>query len=291
VSITERTINTDRAEIHVRESAGAGAPLLLLHGSGASSAAFRRQLDSPLGDTWRLVAIDLPGHGRSSNAENPQRDYTIGGLARTIAEVLDPLELDRCAVLGWSLGGHIAIELMAARSDLAGLMLCGTPPIGRGSLAALRAFRTSLDLLLGWKAAFTPRDAERFLRLCYGDAVDPAFVEDVRRADGRLRPIVLGSVMRGEGVDQKQTVEHASIPIAMVNGADEPMARLSYIDKLEYRTLWEGEGHVIPGAGHAPFWHAPEQFNMLLHRFMVSVELGRGRDSQPSAALNTRRAG
>lgn len=274
MSITERIVRTPQADIRVRESSGAGMPLVLLHGSGASSAAFDRQLLGPLGAAWHMIALDLPGHGGSSDAAEPARDYTISGIAGILGAALDDLAPGRCAVLGWSLGGHLAIELMAARPEIAGVMLCGTPPLGRGPLAPFRAFRTSWDLMLGSKERYTGRDARRLLDICYGDAADPAFLEDIRRADGRMRAHVVRSMMRGDGVDQKRTVEAAAIPVAFVNGSEEPMARLSYIESLTVPTLWEGRCHTIAGAGHSPFWQAPERFNVLLHRFLTSVAIG-----------------
>jgi pimeloyl-ACP methyl ester carboxylesterase len=274
MSITERIVHTTRADICVRETAGSGMPVVLVHGSGASGRAFARQMEGPIGEAWRMIALDLPGHGRSADAVEPARDYTIAGIAGILSEALDAIAPGRHALLGWSLGGHVAIELMAARRDVAGVMLCGTPPLGRGPLAPFRAFRTSWDLMLGSKERYTEKDARRLLDICYGDSADLAFLEDIRRADGRLRATVVRSMMRGDGVDQKRAVEHAGVPVAMINGSEEPMARLSYIEGLDIPTLWEGRCHTIAGAGHSPFWQAPERFNVLLHRFATSVAIG-----------------
>lgn len=278
----DSVVETRHARISVRQSAGNGMPVLMIHGSGSSKDVFARQFADPMANDLRMIAIDLPGHGNSSDAEDPQGAYSLGGFAGAVGEVIDKLGLSHVAVFGWSLGGHIGIELLHAHKAVAGLMLTGTPPVSQGVLAMLRGFHTGWDLLLTSKGQFTPRDVERFGRLCYGDALEPSLLAAIDRADGRVRTTVFKGLMRGEGADQKRTVEEAVVPIAVVNGANEPFARLSYLNSLNYRTLWGDKCHVIDGAAHAPFLTAPEQFNPLLAAFVRDV----GRD----AALSVDRA-
>jgi len=71
MSIADQMIALPGADIFVRQSAGRGLPVLMLHGSGASHLAFRRQFESPLADKFRLIAMDLPGHGLSGDAGDP----------------------------------------------------------------------------------------------------------------------------------------------------------------------------------------------------------------------------
>ena len=270
MTILHSTIQTRSASIRLSESEGRGEALLLIHGSGASRKVFSKQFESPLAEQYRMIAIDLPGHGASSDAGSPE-DYGVDGLANTVAEVLELKGIERAVVLGWSLGGHIGIELMARHSGVAGLMIVGTPPIGRGPLALLKGFQTNLNLLLAGKEQFTERDAQRFFELCYHGAGDPTFLQSIRRADGRLRLAVSRSLLKGEIADQKLAVEDAMVPVAVVNGADETVARLSYLEGLHYSTLWRNACQIIPDAGHAPFWDQPEQFNELLGAFAADV--------------------
>src|SRR5665213_1937149 len=271
MTVTASTIATPPADIRVIQSSGTGMPVVLVHGSGASKAVFARQFESPLAQTNRLVAMDLPGHGESGNARDPANDYTIKGFAATVGAVLDRLEIERAVVFGWSLGGHIAIDLMSWHPAVAGLMLTGTPPIQRGPLGLLRGFQLSRATFLVSKPQFTDDEAARFLKACFGDTGTPEFLESIKRADGRARKIVFNGMMRGDGVDQRRAVEHAAVPIAMVNGSKEPLVRLSYVNDLSYGTLWSGHCQVIEGAGHAPFWESPDKFNALLTSFIGDV--------------------
>ena len=272
MTVTAITVGTSQANIRLLQSSGKGLPIVLVHGSGASKAAFARQLDSPLAGAHRIIAIDLPGHGQSSYARDPVEAYTIKGFATALGDVLDQLRVERAVVFGWSLGGHIGIDLMTWHPAIAGLMLTGTPPIQRGPLGLLRGFHLHRDLFLASKAQFSDDDANRFLRICFGDnATPPEFLASIKRADGRARKIVFNGMIRGDGVDQKRAVEEATVPIAVVNGSGEPFARLGYIGGLAYGALWDGHCHVIEDAGHAPFWEKPAVFNALLERFVGDV--------------------
>lgn len=273
MSTTDVTLVANGLRVACRISSGTGRPVLMLHGSGASARVFAHQFNSELGETFRLVGLDLPGHGRSEDSPYPATDYTVTGLARVVDSAVEQLDLQAAAIYGWSLGGHVAIQLASMRSDIAGLALTGAPPIGPGAIASLRGFHARWDMLLASKGRFSQADAERFMRLCYGDAGTPTLLEEIRRADGRLRQQFLRSLMRGEGTDQKRAVETAPFPVAMIDGEHDPIVRRSYIEHLDYRELWRGRCHVISGAGHAPFLQQPAAFNQLLHRFVRDLAL------------------
>ena len=271
MAVGDKTIVTRHASIRLSETSGKALPILLLHGSGASRKVFDKQMSGPLADIHRIVAIDLPGHGESSDALDPAATYTIGGLAAAVGEVLDQIGIARAVVYGWSLGGHVGIELMRSHPAVAGLMLTGTPPVAPGPLGLLRGFHANFDLLLASKRNYTRRDAVRFMHLCFGDSAAPAFLDMILRADGRMRVNVSKGMMRGDGGDQRRTVENATVPVAIVNGAEDPFVRLNYVAGLSYASLWDQRCHVIEGAGHAPFWQVPETFNPLFNRFVRNV--------------------
>jgi pimeloyl-ACP methyl ester carboxylesterase len=67
-------IEAPNGAIAVHESADEGPAVVLIHGNSSSSRVFSRQLDGPLGRRFRLVAVDLPGHGESDNAKDPSAD-------------------------------------------------------------------------------------------------------------------------------------------------------------------------------------------------------------------------
>ena len=109
---------TSHGSIVVQEAGHGNLPVLLIHGNSLSREVFRKQFSGALLGKYRLFALDLPGHGDSSNALNACRTYTRPGLANAAIEVLDLLGLSEVVVVGWSLGGHIALEMVPQFSGI-----------------------------------------------------------------------------------------------------------------------------------------------------------------------------
>jgi pimeloyl-ACP methyl ester carboxylesterase len=88
-------------EIH-----GCGAPLILLHGALSSTAEFGPTLDA-LAAHHRVIAVDLQAHGRTADIDRPM---TCEAMADDIAALIDHLELGKADVMGYSLGGSVALQ-------------------------------------------------------------------------------------------------------------------------------------------------------------------------------------
>jgi pimeloyl-ACP methyl ester carboxylesterase len=124
---------------------GHGAPLLLLNGFAATRNDWDPTFLAALCRRHELILVDHRGVGRSSCDEGP---FTIGDLAADVSGAIDALGLERPDVLGWSMGGFVALSLAAARPELVGKLVllstsAGASPttLGRPSVQAqLRDF-------------------------------------------------------------------------------------------------------------------------------------------------------
>ena len=67
-------------------------------------------------------------------------------------------------------------------------------------------------------------------------------------------------------------VESSGIPLAVVNGADDPFVNIDFFDEVAYANLWEARCHRLRGVGHAPFWSGPDLFAPFLERFVRDVQ-------------------
>lgn len=88
------------------QDVGDGDTLLLIHGIAGSSATWRA-VTPQLSKRYRVVAPDLPGHGKSAK---PRGDYSLGAFAVWLRDLLDELGITRVTVVGHSLGGGVAMQ-------------------------------------------------------------------------------------------------------------------------------------------------------------------------------------
>ncbi len=97
------------------EEAGQGVPLLCLHTAGSDGRQFRAQLNDPdITDKFRVIAFDMPWHGKSSPPEGFQDEeyqLTTDSYVDLIVAISDALALDRPVAMGCSIGGRIVLEL------------------------------------------------------------------------------------------------------------------------------------------------------------------------------------
>jgi pimeloyl-ACP methyl ester carboxylesterase len=99
------------------EEAGSGIPLVCLHTAGADTRQFRALLnDAEITGHYRVIAFDLPYHGKSSppaGYHSYEYKLTTAGYTETITAFCDALDLDRPVVMGCSIGGRIVLNLAA----------------------------------------------------------------------------------------------------------------------------------------------------------------------------------
>src|SRR6185437_1504739 len=128
VEVEESFLNLAKTKVRVRVLAGgSGPPLVLLHGVSLSAAAWA-PLFAAL-PNFRLLAIDLPGHGLSEAAS-----YRAGRVRQNahllIEDILDALELGDAPVVGHSLGGMLALWYAATGAErISSLVAMGEPAV------------------------------------------------------------------------------------------------------------------------------------------------------------------
>ncbi len=272
--MSTRMIETPFAGISVRDSRSDGPAVLMLHGNSSCKMIFRRQFEAPMASRLRLIAMDLPGHGESGDARDPASAYTLGGYARAALAILDALDIRRAAVFGWSLGGHVALEMISRFAGLTGVMISGTPPVPNGGFAL--GFRQTAQMALAGSANWAEGDAEAYARATAGAGAsfEPFLLEAARRTHGLARETFFADALSGRSDDQRRIVETAPTPLAVVNGADDEFIIADYFNDIAWANLWDGRTHSLAGLGHAPFWQAPERFNPLLERFVTETAAG-----------------
>ena len=260
-------------------SPGRGNPVLLIHGNSSCKEIWANQFALLTAHGRPFAAPDLPGHGESSNARAPRHVYSFPGYARVIGRLLARLDWQSVDIVGWSLGGHIGLELLATNRRVRSLLIVGTPPVRPSPQALTEGFHASGEMQLAGKKAFSARDARTYAaQMLGGDhLVTPHLLERVFRTDGNARYFMMKNALAGVGMDARLVAETTCKPLCVVHGENEPFVRLGYLRSVRYRTLWNGSISLIRSAGHAPHWQAPTAFNTLLSSFL---DLGSGQSAQ-----------
>jgi pimeloyl-ACP methyl ester carboxylesterase len=262
-------IDAPNGAIAVHESASQGPPVVLIHGNSSSSRVFSRQLNGSLGQRFRLIAVDLPGHGASDDAKDPSA-YSLPGHARAVRAVLDALAIDEAHFVGWSLGGHVALEMAPDLRAPRGFVIFGTPPLASGE-AMSEAFLPNPAMRVTFRESVDSIEASAYVAAFFrpGFANIPKFfLDDVLRTDGRARSNLGASVQRGEARDECVVARDLKVPLAVLHGGDEQLVNGRYFGSVLMPTLWRVAVQMIPYAGHTPQWETPEAFDALIEAFV-----------------------
>jgi pimeloyl-[acyl-carrier protein] methyl ester esterase len=256
---------------HEVHGSGEAGDVVLLHGWSLNLRVWDG-LVRVLTPRFRVIAIDLPGHGRS---EWDARASTPAAQAWRVHETLSPLT-NRYTLVGWSLGGQLALDLAAALpAGVERLALiattpkflksatwrCGTP---RPLLARLvhrlhsegeRAVSDFLGLLVRGSA---PHTAARVL----------AKLRAALRTHGAARPEALtAGLARLRDGDLRPALPMVRIPALVVAGQRDRIIRPAASRALAH-ALPHAHYVEVAGAAHAPFLSHPVQFARQLSGFL-----------------------
>ena len=270
--MVEKNIAVAGQQLAYRESPGDGRPVVLVHGNSSSSRTWRALVDGPFGERYRCLALDLPGHGRSKPAVDADA-YSLPGYAANLAGFLAATGAEDAVVVGWSLGGHIALEAAPRLPRAAGFVIFGTPPVGTPAQLA-EAFLPNPAVNVGFSAEVDAEAARSYAVsfLAPGSTLPlTEFVADILATDGGARAGLMASLGAGRFADEVEIVAGLSQPLAVLQGEGEQLVSLDYLRAVPMPTLWRGEVRILPGAGHAPHEETPHEFAAELEQFIADL--------------------
>ncbi|MEM7331591.1 MAG: alpha/beta hydrolase [Chloroflexota bacterium] len=255
------------------DSGGEGTAVFFLHGNSASSLTFKAQLEGDFGKKYRAVAMDLPGHGESEKAADPENTYHMPGYAAVLADVAQQLGVEDGVFVGWSLGGHIVLEAHQLLSKAAGFAIFGTPPLAYPPDME-NGFLPNPNMAAAFADALTPEQMKGFAEACLApnSSLDLApFVADIARTDGLARATMGGSIAPGNYADEVEIVKRLKRPLAILQGEHEQLVNPNYFGMIEIPTLWRGSIQTIQDAGHTPQVENAAAFSKVIADFVDDV--------------------
>lgn len=232
---------------------GEGLPaLVFVHGWSCDRSYWKGQLQ-PFSRRFKVVAIDLAGHGESGLGREA---WTIAAFGGDVAAVVEKLGLQRIVLIGHSMGGDVIIE--AARrlpGRVAGLVWVdtykqlGTQRSAEQLQAFMAPFRTDFEV--------TTRD---FVRNMFPVGADLALVERVAADMSSAPPAVaLGALESAMsfGPQVPPALQELKLPVVAINPDNQPTDMASM-------QRYGVEVVLMPGVGHFLAMEDPERFNSIL---------------------------
>jgi pimeloyl-ACP methyl ester carboxylesterase len=175
--------------------------------------------------------------------------------------------------VGWSLGGHIGIELWYSDAGARSLLITGTPPTHLSPSGAARAFNSSSTMNLAGTRNFGPAEVMNYGSAMTGVRLDrrSGLARAISRADGNARHWMMKNSLAGVGTDQVKAVRECERPLGIVQGKRDPFVNIPYLQSLKYNNLWLKQPRLVD-AGHAPHVEKPQLFNQHLREFLSQVD-------------------
>jgi 3-oxoadipate enol-lactonase len=250
---------------------GSGPTVLMLHGIGGGHLAFAPQVEALAGAGYRAVAWDMPGYGRSA----PIEPYTFKGLAQSCVDLIDALQCDSVVLVGHSMGGMVAQEVIARRPDkVSRLVLSGTSP-AFGKRSDGRSAEAWAQQFIAQRTA--PLDAGQSMadvaQLLVPQMAGPgALPEGLRLAEHCMGAVPAATYRRALDClvtfDRQAALAHIRVPTLLVAGEFDRVASPAVMKRMA-EAIPAARYAELKGIGHLTNLEAPEDFDGLLLGFLA----------------------
>jgi pimeloyl-ACP methyl ester carboxylesterase len=249
-----------------------GRPILFIHGFSQCGLAWSRQMNSELANDFRLVALDMRGHGLS---DKPRDAYSDSKLwADDINAVIQTLSLDHPVLSGWSYGPLVILDYIRlyGEDEFGGIQFVG----GVTKLGSEEAVAVLTPEFLGLVPGFFSTDAEEsvrslggLLRLCFSP--EPA-AEDLYMMLGynvSVPPYVRQGLL-SRSLDNDDLLPKIRKPVLITHSADDAVVRPTVVDQHKLG-MPHAQIDILENVGHAVFWNDAAAFNKRLRAFCESI--------------------
>ncbi len=250
--INTRSIELSSGKLSWRENKEFGPSIIFLHGNSQSSLIFSELIENFPDNKYRLISMDLPGHGDSDFAKEPDTIYTLPGYASVINEFVNAADIEDVIYCGFDLGGHILTEAIPLLDRARGIMIYGSPPVSDTNQivdaflpepTSAYLFEKNIDHEIAFRIA-----AVRFARpspeLIQRDAIL------LLRTDGNCRFSLGASLLRGEFSDHIELIKKSKIPVALLHGSKDRFVSKKYLESLPSSYFWKGKIQILSDCGH-----------------------------------------
>jgi pimeloyl-ACP methyl ester carboxylesterase len=248
--------------------AGAGPPLLLLHGGLGDGRSWTPQLES-MAREYDIVAWDAPGCGGSAD---PAADLRLADYADAVAALVRALGVGPVHLAGHSFGAGLAIDVYGRHRQLVrSLVLSGAYAGWRGSLPPAEV-EARLHRALAELDRPPAEWVDSYLAGFFGHSVPQETVEAVRTMMLDVRPAgVLSMVTAFANADLRAVLPTIAVPTLLIYGAEDVRAPRGVAEAL-HAAIPGSRLILVPAAGHDVNLEAPREYDDAVRAFLQTVD-------------------
>ena len=249
-----------------------GPAILFLHGMSQSWLTWDRQLRSELARRYRLVAMDLRGHGAS---ERPRDGYDDSKLwAADVDAAIRELDLDRPILCGWSYGPLVILDYIRhyGQEQLGGIHIVGgITKLGSEAAAAVISaeFLALLPGLFSTDLGEGVRGIESLLHLCFCREPEASDLYTML-GFGVSVPAFVRQALLTRVVDNDDLLPAILTPVLITHGALDAVVGQQVVAQHK-ALLPHAQVDIMRDAGHAAFWDDAARFNQRLGAFRDEI--------------------
>lgn len=243
--------------------------IFFIHGNSGSSATWHLQLDSSLLSEYRLIAIDLPGHGNSQEPTEPNLAYSPIELGSFLAEAVSILVDKRpFIVAGFSFGTNLVGEMMLHQPNSKGIILISSCVVSSIQDLQQVFLPNPLGTML-FNDSYTEAELDNFANECFLKKDQNElnqFRYDFSKTKFPFRSTLGKKAAEGAVNNEIELLNKAGYPVLFIFGKEDKILNVDYLDAIELNK-WQSCIHKIAVSGHFVHVDQSDRCNLLIHNY------------------------
>lgn len=252
------------------EKKGEGKPLVILHGLGNNSQSWRRQLDQ-LSKTFKVIAWDAPGYGKSSNQEEEFQHFSQ--FADVLKEFIEGLGFESVYLLGHSMGSAIAIDFTSRFPEKVDALILADPTRGSAGVSPEENKKRLQNRLNSINMLEPAELAKKRVKGLLAPNVDEKIKKEAERIMSQVRPAGYRSVSYSLfNLNQMKVYPTISVPTLIICGELDQVTPVSE-SEIIHKLVPQSELDIVPSTGHLCYQEDPNTFNKFVKHFLLKQEV------------------